>query len=103
MVWPADESGPISAAAALFCATMAAVGLQCIRTFHDDDVDEGLPGSELGGVEYAITRGEWRAANREPNAPSIVVALTDRLPGHWRQRARQDGGGPEPRPVRPAV
>jgi RimJ/RimL family protein N-acetyltransferase len=48
-------------------ATMAAVGLQYIRTFHDDD-DEGLPGSELGGVEYAITRDEWRAATLEPDA-----------------------------------
>jgi RimJ/RimL family protein N-acetyltransferase len=47
-------------------ATMAAVGLQYVRTFHDD-VDEGVAGSELGGVEYAITRDEWRAANLKPN------------------------------------
>jgi RimJ/RimL family protein N-acetyltransferase len=48
-------------------ATMAAVGLQYIRTFHDDG-DKGFADSELGGVEYAITRDEWRAANLEPNA-----------------------------------
>jgi RimJ/RimL family protein N-acetyltransferase len=51
-------------------ATMAAVGLKYVRTFHDE-VDEGLAGSELGGVEYAITRDEWRAANLKPHvAPS---------------------------------
>ncbi|MDT4917287.1 MAG: hypothetical protein QOH89_1987 [Pseudonocardiales bacterium] len=44
-------------------ATMASVGLELTRTFDDDDADEGLAGSELGGVEYAITRDEWRAAN----------------------------------------
>jgi RimJ/RimL family protein N-acetyltransferase len=43
-------------------ATMAAVGLQHIRTFHDD-VDEGLAGADLGGVEYAITSDQWRAAH----------------------------------------
>ncbi|HKC28375.1 MAG TPA: GNAT family N-acetyltransferase [Jatrophihabitans sp.] len=45
-------------------ATMASVGLRYIRTFHDD-VDESLADSELGGVEYAITRDEWRVANTE--------------------------------------
>ncbi|GIH78072.1 GNAT family N-acetyltransferase [Planobispora longispora] len=39
-------------------ATMTAVGLQHIRTFHMD-WDEPLPGSELGEVEYAITREQW--------------------------------------------
>jgi RimJ/RimL family protein N-acetyltransferase len=39
-------------------ATMAAVGLRHVRTFHLD-WDEPLPGSELGEVEYAITRAEW--------------------------------------------
>jgi RimJ/RimL family protein N-acetyltransferase len=48
-------------------ATMAAVGLHYIRTFLDD-VNDGLVGSELGGVEYAITRDEWREANLEPEA-----------------------------------
>jgi RimJ/RimL family protein N-acetyltransferase len=43
-------------------ATMAAVGLQHIRTFHDD-VDEGVAGADLGGVEYAITSDQWRAAH----------------------------------------
>lgn len=49
-------------------ATMAAVGLQYIRTFHDDNAEDGIPGSELGDVEYAITRDEWRTANLEPKA-----------------------------------
>jgi RimJ/RimL family protein N-acetyltransferase len=41
-------------------ATMAAVGMQHIRTFHMD-WEEPLPGSELGDVEYAITRQQWLA------------------------------------------
>lgn len=40
-------------------ATMAAVGLRHVRTFHLDWPDP-LPGSELGEVEYAITREQWR-------------------------------------------
>jgi RimJ/RimL family protein N-acetyltransferase len=43
-------------------ATMAAVGLRYVRTFPDE-VDEGLAGSELGAVEYAITQDEWRVAS----------------------------------------
>ena len=39
-------------------ATMTAIGLQYIRTFHVDD--EGPAGIEQGGVEYAITKDEWR-------------------------------------------
>lgn len=39
-------------------ATMAAVGLRYVRTFHLDLADP-LPGSEHGEVEYAITRAEW--------------------------------------------
>ncbi|GAA3443806.1 GNAT family N-acetyltransferase [Planomonospora venezuelensis] len=39
-------------------ATMAAIGMQYVRTFHLD-WDEPIPGSELGDVEYAITRQEW--------------------------------------------
>lgn len=41
-------------------ATMVAVGMRHVRTFHRD-VDEPLSGSELGEVEYAISRGGWRA------------------------------------------
>jgi RimJ/RimL family protein N-acetyltransferase len=40
-------------------ATMAAVGMRHVRTFHLN-WDEPLPGSEQGEVEYAITRQEWR-------------------------------------------
>jgi RimJ/RimL family protein N-acetyltransferase len=39
-------------------ATMAAIGMQCVRTFHMDS-DEPLPGSELGEVEYEMTRPQW--------------------------------------------
>ena len=42
-------------------ATMATVGMRHSRTFHMDD--DGPAGIELGGVEYAITRDEWTAAN----------------------------------------
>lgn len=41
-------------------ATMAAVGLSHVRTFHLD-FDDPLPGSEQGEVEYAITRRQWLA------------------------------------------
>jgi RimJ/RimL family protein N-acetyltransferase len=46
-------------------ATMASVGLRYVRTFHLD-WDEPLPGSELGEVEYAITRQQWLALPRRP-------------------------------------
>jgi RimJ/RimL family protein N-acetyltransferase len=39
-------------------ATMAAVGMAYVRTFHLE-FDEPLPGTELGEVEYAITRQQW--------------------------------------------
>jgi RimJ/RimL family protein N-acetyltransferase len=39
-------------------ATMAAVGMTYVRTFHQE-FDVTLPGSELGEVEYAISRAEW--------------------------------------------
>lgn len=39
-------------------ATMASVGLTHVRTFHLDH-DDPLPGTELGEVEYAITRDQW--------------------------------------------
>ncbi|MFI7131966.1 GNAT family N-acetyltransferase [Nonomuraea sp. NPDC050153] len=41
-------------------ATMAALGMEHIRTFHME-WDEPLPGSDLGEVEYAITREQWLA------------------------------------------
>lgn len=44
-------------------ATMATLGLRYVRTRYDDD-DAGLPGAELGSVEFAITSAEWHAANR---------------------------------------
>ncbi|MEO3872456.1 GNAT family N-acetyltransferase [Nonomuraea sp. B12E4] len=39
-------------------ATMAAIGMQHVRTFHMD-WDDPIPGSDLGEVEYAITRAQW--------------------------------------------
>jgi RimJ/RimL family protein N-acetyltransferase len=39
-------------------ATMAALGMTHVRTFSLD-LDDPLPGSELGEVEYALTREEW--------------------------------------------
>ncbi|WP_033667808.1 GNAT family N-acetyltransferase [Salinispora fenicalii] len=47
--------------------TMAAVGLDYVRTFHLD-FDDPLPGSEHGEVEYATTRQEW-LANRTDVVP----------------------------------
>jgi RimJ/RimL family protein N-acetyltransferase len=41
-------------------ATMASVGMRHTRTFHLE-WDEPLPGSEVGEVEYAITRRQWLA------------------------------------------
>jgi RimJ/RimL family protein N-acetyltransferase len=45
-------------------ATMNAVGLRYVRTFHQDWGDP-IPGTEQGEVEYAIERAEWlsRRAN----------------------------------------
>jgi len=40
-------------------ATMAAVGLTYVRTFHEDH-DDPLPGTEEGEVEYEITRAAWQ-------------------------------------------
>jgi hypothetical protein len=39
---------------------MAGCGLRHVRTFHLA-VDDPLPGTEHGEVEYAITRAEWLA------------------------------------------
>ncbi|MER7440404.1 GNAT family N-acetyltransferase [Micromonospora avicenniae] len=41
-------------------ATMASVGLRYVRTFHLD-FGHPLPGTELGEVEYALTREDWLA------------------------------------------
>lgn len=50
-------------------ATMGAVGLEHVRTFHMDR-DHSVPGAEHGEVEYAITRERWRRAGvRRCNAP----------------------------------
>ncbi|WP_199536840.1 hypothetical protein [Spongiactinospora gelatinilytica] len=42
-------------------ATMATIGMEYVRTFHLD-FDDPLPGTDLGEVEYAITREQWLAA-----------------------------------------
>ncbi|HEY6794489.1 MAG TPA: GNAT family protein, partial [Kineosporiaceae bacterium] len=39
-------------------ATMAAIGMRHVRTFHMVWEDP-LPGVEHGEVEYAVTRAEW--------------------------------------------
>ncbi|GAA3086566.1 GNAT family N-acetyltransferase [Streptosporangium carneum] len=49
-------------------ATMAAVGMRYVRTFHTE-WDEPLPDSDLGEVEYAITRQQWLARHR--SAPDL--------------------------------
>lgn len=41
-------------------ATMAAVGMEYVRTF-DLAADEHIPGAEQGEVEYAISREQWLA------------------------------------------
>ena len=47
-------------------ATMAAVGMSSVRTFHLD-FDEPIEGAELGEVEHAITRERWLASRWEPH------------------------------------
>ncbi len=42
-------------------ATMAAVGMRYVRTLHLP-FDDPLPGTELGEVEYAVSREEWLTA-----------------------------------------
>jgi len=42
---------------------MEKCGLRYIRTFHEQ-FDDPLPGTELGEVEYAITRREWLVVSR---------------------------------------
>jgi RimJ/RimL family protein N-acetyltransferase len=48
-------------------ATMAAVGMRHVRTFHPD-WEEPLPGAEPGEVEYAVIRQEWFARRAHPFA-----------------------------------
>ena len=50
-------SGLTMAVNAASRATMSAIGMRYVRTFHVDD--DGPPGIELGDVEYEITRDEW--------------------------------------------
>lgn len=47
-------------------ATMAAVGMRYVRTFHEG-LDERLPGAGTGAVEYAVTHEDWRG--RSHRAP----------------------------------
>jgi RimJ/RimL family protein N-acetyltransferase len=54
-------------------ATMAAVRMRHVRTFHQA-WQEPVPGSELGEVEYAITRQQWltdRAGHRDGSGPVL--------------------------------
>lgn len=48
---------------------LEAVGLRYVRTFHPA-WDEPLPGTELGEVEYEMTREMWREQNRGGPAPA---------------------------------
>ncbi|WP_411267431.1 GNAT family N-acetyltransferase [Actinoplanes sp. KI2] len=52
-------------------ATMKAVGMHHVRTFHMQ-WEEPLAGSELGEVEYAITRRQW-LAHRATEAPGTDI------------------------------
>lgn len=45
---------------------MDKAGLRYVRTFHQD-WPQPLPGSELGEVEYALTRDEWVAGKASAN------------------------------------
>lgn len=44
-------------------AVMERLGLRFVRTFHVD-LDDPLPGTELGEVEYELERREWEARRR---------------------------------------
>lgn len=44
-------------------ATMASCGLRYLRTFYLE-FDDPIPGTELGEVEYKITREEWQQQQR---------------------------------------
>jgi hypothetical protein len=52
-------------------ATMSSAALQYVRTFYEDDDDRD--GSELGAVEYAITRDQWESVQADTDGvtPSV--------------------------------
>lgn len=92
-------------------ATMATIGMEEVRTYP---LEPGglVPGSELGGVEYAIRREQWRSrwagctGGSSPTSPRVVtLALAARRDGTadvgavraTRAGCRGDGGG---RPTR---
>lgn len=54
-------------------AAMATLGLRYVRTYHLD-WDEPLPGTELGEVEYAISRAEWAAGPAATVSASAAAA-----------------------------
>jgi|GEM_PF-824451 len=55
-------------------ATMAAIGMQHVRTF-ERDFDEPLPGTEHGEVEYAITRKQWSERGEHSAEMSFSIEL----------------------------
>ncbi|MEV4251325.1 GNAT family N-acetyltransferase [Streptosporangium canum] len=54
-------------------ATMAAVGMRYVRTFHLD-WDDPIPGSDLGEVEYTIIRREWLSRQADPDRELVTDA-----------------------------
>ncbi|MET8389162.1 GNAT family N-acetyltransferase [Streptosporangium canum] len=54
-------------------ATMAAVGMRYVRTFHLD-WDDPILGSDLGEVEYTITRREWLSRQADPDRELVTDA-----------------------------
>jgi hypothetical protein len=65
-------------------ADLTAIGMQQIRTFHQSWF-EPLPGGDLGGVQYAITRQQWLAQQALPGELAAAVSLSRRA------RQRTDG------------
>ena len=59
-------------------ATMSSAGLQYIRTFYEDDDDR--EDSELGAVEYAVTRGQWASTRANTNVATPQRDLSGRSP-----------------------
>ena len=47
---------------------MQAIGMRYVRTFPSSDAP--FPGTELGEVEYEITRGMWQALREHEDAPT---------------------------------
>lgn len=50
---------------------MEKVGLRYVRTFHEQWPDP-LPGTELGEVEYAVTRAEWDRQPAADHGPEVA-------------------------------